>query len=188
MDDVYIYLVRHGQTDWNVDHRMQGHIDIPLNACGRQQAQLLAKQLNHIQFHGVYSSDLCRASETAQLATQQEPILLSGFREQHLGVYEGKDSLTFSRLNLTLEQLLKTGMEPLELATQRFMQTLIDLIANLNQTVSYKPKTILVVSHGMIIKSFCKSIGLTLTKINNCEIIKLMWSSTRKNPAFKLLT
>ena len=54
------YLVRHGETDWNKTGRTQGHVDVPLNATGRRQAQLLAKGLDGTEFAGIYSSDLAR--------------------------------------------------------------------------------------------------------------------------------
>ena len=54
------YLVRHGETDWNKTGRTQGHVDVPLNATGRRQAELLAKGLDGIEFAGIYSSDLAR--------------------------------------------------------------------------------------------------------------------------------
>ena len=56
------YLVRHGETDWNKTGRTQGHVDVPLNATGRRQAELLAKGLDGIEFAGIYSSDLAAPS------------------------------------------------------------------------------------------------------------------------------
>ncbi len=73
-----IYIVRHGQTDWNVQKKMQGRSDIPLNAHGEQQAQQtgLGLKAQGIQFDRVYSSPLCRAFKTAQL--------ISGFKEEQI--------------------------------------------------------------------------------------------------------
>ena len=61
-----IIAVRHGETAWNVDTRIQGQLDVPLNARGRWQAQRAAQALAQEEFAAIYSSDLARALETAQ--------------------------------------------------------------------------------------------------------------------------
>jgi broad specificity phosphatase PhoE len=62
-----IHLVRHGETEWNRELRWQGHSDPPLNERGRDQARSLAAALARRPFTAVYSSDLRRASETAEI-------------------------------------------------------------------------------------------------------------------------
>ncbi|MBV9947858.1 MAG: histidine phosphatase family protein, partial [Myxococcales bacterium] len=56
-----LYLVRHGETDWNAALRWQGHTDVPLNANGRAQARLLAAWAREVGLAGIVASDLCRA-------------------------------------------------------------------------------------------------------------------------------
>jgi probable phosphoglycerate mutase len=89
-----VYLIRHGQTDWNATGRWQGHADVPLNVCGLQQARLLAQRLKDEEHHFdvIYSSDLARAYQTAwevgavlKVAVQ----LLPALREIDLGVWSG---------------------------------------------------------------------------------------------------
>lgn len=85
-------IVRHGETDWNVERRIQGHTDIPLNATGRAQALAMAFNAAHHRFQAVYSSDLCRASETARALAEREGhavATLPGLRERHYGVFQG---------------------------------------------------------------------------------------------------
>ena len=89
-----ICFVRHGETDWNVEKRMQGHIDIPLNANGVIQAERLGKaflQSGH-RFDRIYSSDLERAFHTAKaIASPQslEIMVHPDLRERHVGKLQG---------------------------------------------------------------------------------------------------
>lgn len=88
----HIYIVRHGQTDWNVQGKLQGQLDIPLNACGQEQAQLTATTFSEIVCDAIYSSDLLRAKETAQAIANQKQLQLNidkGLRERHFGQYQG---------------------------------------------------------------------------------------------------
>lgn len=91
-------LIRHGETDWNVARRIQGQIDVDLNATGEAQARALRPGLAGQDFTAVYSSDLRRAWRTAELATaglglDLPPILpLPALRERHFGVFQGLTS------------------------------------------------------------------------------------------------
>lgn len=87
-----IVLIRHGETDWNAQRRLQGHIDIGLNAAGERQADALAAALAGQRFDAIYASDLSRASQTAAslagphgLPVHCEP----GLRERCYGIFEG---------------------------------------------------------------------------------------------------
>ena len=62
-----IFLVRHGQTDWNIEHKTQGQLDIPLNNEGRREAQMCAERLKSLQINQMIASDLSRAAETAKI-------------------------------------------------------------------------------------------------------------------------
>ncbi|MFN3749744.1 MAG: histidine phosphatase family protein [Thiobacillus sp.] len=87
-----ICLIRHGETDWNVERRIQGHLDIPLNDTGRAQALAMAFNAAHQRFHAIYSSDLARAMETAQSLAQREDHVvrpLPQLRERHYGIFQG---------------------------------------------------------------------------------------------------
>jgi broad specificity phosphatase PhoE len=65
-----IYLARHGQTDWNVERRMMGQTDIPLNEFGRTQAQTLGKKISGLKIDHIFSSDLLRTKETAEIVNK----------------------------------------------------------------------------------------------------------------------
>ena len=89
-----LWLVRHGETDWNATGRAQGHEDIPLNANGVQQAKRLAARLAGQHFDAVIASDLSRALQTARavassLAGAPAVQIDPRWREQHLGAIQG---------------------------------------------------------------------------------------------------
>src|SRR3569623_730652 len=87
-----ICLIRHGETGWNVEKRIQGHTDIPLNETGRAQALAMAFNAAHHRFGAIYSSDLSRALETARVLAQREGLevkCLPQLRERHFGLFQG---------------------------------------------------------------------------------------------------
>lgn len=89
---IELILIRHGETDWNVEKRLQGHHDITLNAEGERQALALAHRLQDEPIDAIYSSDLQRAYLTAQaIATQRGMPIQSerGLRERCFGAFEG---------------------------------------------------------------------------------------------------
>ena len=103
-----IIAIRHGETAWNVDTRIQGHLDIPLSANGRWQAERLAGALRDEAITAIYASDLTRAWETAQYVGQVHGLQLNkevGLRERDFGDFEGK---TFAEIEVLLpEQSLR---------------------------------------------------------------------------------
>jgi 2,3-bisphosphoglycerate-dependent phosphoglycerate mutase len=87
-----VVAVRHGETAWNVQTRIQGQIDIDLNARGQQQALRLARALAHERFDAVYASDLRRAADTARPFAEQAGLPLHtdvSLRERGFGEFEG---------------------------------------------------------------------------------------------------
>lgn len=90
-----VFLARHGETDWNVALRWQGHTDVPLNATGRAQARTLAERLRGEALVGAVASDLSRASETARVVAETLGVPLvyldADLRERSFGVFEGLD-------------------------------------------------------------------------------------------------
>ncbi|HUP96115.1 MAG TPA: histidine phosphatase family protein [Burkholderiales bacterium] len=87
-----ILLVRHGETEWNQEHRMQGQHDSPLTPTGLQQARQLARRLKEVAFSVLYSSDLGRAHQTARCIadlTGHDIIADRDLRERSFGIFEG---------------------------------------------------------------------------------------------------
>ena len=95
-----VLAIRHGETDWNVDGRIQGQLDVPLNAMGRWQVHRLALALADEDIAAIYSSDLLRALETAQAVARGcgRPIVTdTGLRERGFGEFEGLSYAEISR-------------------------------------------------------------------------------------------
>ncbi len=87
-----IFIVRHGETDYNLNGRWQGHLDIPLNKMGRDQAQLVGEALRNRNIGAIYSSDLTRAYDTAQAISAATGISIEKdvrLREIHCGIFQG---------------------------------------------------------------------------------------------------
>jgi probable phosphoglycerate mutase len=86
-----IYLVRHGETDWNAEGRVQGGTDTALNATGRRQAVDLASRIKGVRLDAVYSSGLRRSRDTAELVRSQAPLTsLVGLDDRKQGKFEGR--------------------------------------------------------------------------------------------------
>ncbi|MBN1415916.1 MAG: histidine phosphatase family protein [Bacteroidales bacterium] len=88
-----VYLVRHGETHWNLEQRLQGQLDSPLTEEGIRQATAMAGKLSGIRFDAIYSSDLERARHTAQIITSRFDRITIRYdnriRERHFGSFQG---------------------------------------------------------------------------------------------------
>jgi broad specificity phosphatase PhoE len=178
------YLIRHGQTEWNVQKRWQGHYDCALNAEGQRQARRLAKymRLNH-QLDHIYSSDLCRALDTAKAigeGFQLEPQIDLRLRETHVGVFEGytgdelktlyPEELTIFRSG-KMDFIIPTGESMLQVQT-RAHEAFFDIMANTEGNVAF-------VSHGgwinlLLRKLFAEIDARGGTMITNTSITTLV--------------
>jgi broad specificity phosphatase PhoE len=86
-----LYIARHGETDWNVEHRLQGWTDRPLDETGRRQAVELAESLKGMRLDAIYSSTLSRSRDTARTVagTTMTVKSLDGLRERNYGHFQG---------------------------------------------------------------------------------------------------
>ncbi len=96
MNATRICFIRHGETDWNVEKRIQGQLDVPLNEAGRRQSATMACHAAGYAFAALYSSDLARARDTAQTLAHElarrdalEVRLLPLLRERNFGLLQG---------------------------------------------------------------------------------------------------
>ena len=158
-----IYLARHGQTDWNAAHRLQGSIDTHLNAQGREQAAALAKRLAGIRFDAVYSSTLSRTRETAAIVHGRVPIdSLPGLNERRMGRFQGVVRDSDSTLAAEFDRRLNTPGDDLDGGETR-EQHFARVSAALDRIRRQHPAgTVLVVGHGGTNQMLLKALlGLT---------------------------
>jgi len=180
------WLVRHGQTDWNVQRRYQGHTDIPLNSLGREQACELAAELNGNQIAAIYSSDLSRALETAAILAQQtdaEVIPDLRLREISMGEWEGRTLFEVNQelpdgaagLAYTEAHSRAPGGESLSEVAER-VRAFANEIAE-----RHAGQIILVVMHGLSLAALrCLAVGLPLADARdlvpeNCSVVRVFW-------------
>ena len=169
-------FLRHGETDWNLQQRFQGQIDVPLNATGEQQAQRLAARLGREPADHLYSSDLLRARQTAAplAAAWSLPVApLPAFREQGFGVLEGLDVPTIQSRHADLWSLwlqhaadfALPGGESLRQFHARVYAGVLALAA------AHPQQRVAVVTHGGVLDMLWRSAhGLPLDGLRQCEI------------------
>lgn len=179
-----VILVRHGQTEWNVQLKYQGHSDINLTTQGVRQAELVAARLAKEPVDAIYSSDLGRALRTAEYiaSPHQLPVTpLNGLREYHFGEWEG---LTFKQiakqwpdLNANFFKNPDTVRVP---GGETFGEVKARAEAVVRKLVDQHPEqTIVLVSHGGTIRTIlCAALGLHLNRI---------WSIRQDNTAVNIV-
>lgn len=173
----HLYLVRHGQTLFNVQHKIQGFCDSPLTDLGIAQAKIARQYLEEhaIQFDEAYSSTSERASDTLELLTDIPYKRIKGLREWNFGSYEGEGE----HLNPPLpynDFFVQFGGESQKDVEKRMSDTLLALMQNTSG------KNILVVSHGAAIANFYRRWAHTshikqLKRIANCSFFHYEYST-----------
>lgn len=153
-------LVRHGETDWNRDGRIQGSTDIPLNDTGRQQARDAGRALREVidadAATVVASSDLLRAAETADLIAAElgadEPRRYRGLRERAYGDAEGMTAVDFRTRWGDWHTAEVPGAETWDDLRGRALETLRRVVQDARRTTSPAAPALVVVAHGALIR------------------------------------
>ena len=154
-----LIAVRHGETEWNVQLREMGHLDSPLTARGVQQTEALGHRLEVLGFDALYSSDLGRAIQTAEIigAICRKPVHLdSGLRERRMGVFQGLTREEISeRYPDQLAAYERTGFidfipegESAQDRTDRSARVLTEIASH------HTEQTVVVVTHGGFLTGF----------------------------------
>lgn len=200
-----LILVRHGETDWNQQKRFQGHMDIPLNARGIEQAYLLRARLERIAHSAelplgelydlCFTSDLSRAHHTATLlhGTHPSPLISTqSLRERHYGHFSGMtgdemeahDPDEFKTLRERIPNAPLTGGENL----QAFYTRIISYVAGLIE--QYPLQTLLLVAHGGVLDCLYRLASqepLSTTRswlLPNCAMNVIDWHSEKEDKGF----
>lgn len=157
-----IYLVRHGETDWNREMKFQGWADIALNARGREEARALAVKLKDVAFDFAFSSDLVRARETAEILLEGRGTPLATdrrLREMNFGPLEG---LPYGDARTNPESPVHRlftepdryeppeGAEPISAVSARFDDFLRSVLEPLSRRA--EAGCVLVAAHGVIVR------------------------------------
>ncbi len=159
------YFIRHGQTDWNVEHRAMGQIDIPLNQQGVEQANQAAMELASLSIQHIYTSPLKRALKTAKIINTKlkvslEPI--NGLKEASWGIMDGEIRNEKFNLEIWKSGKTPTKAESYERFRKRVLNTIDTLLSNTNNTL-------LIVSHGGIFFALLDLLGHDMWQLENAR-------------------
>jgi probable phosphoglycerate mutase len=171
-----VILIRHGETDWNVQGRFQGQIDVPLNAFGERQAARMAERLAHERVDVMYCSDLLRTRQTAAPAERELRLTAApdaALREQHFGVLEG---LSFEEVRARHPDELAGWMLhdpdytlPEGESGRRFHARVVGALNAL--AARHAGQRLAVVTHGGVLDMLYRTVhGLPLTGQRTCDI------------------
>ncbi len=167
-----LLLVRHGETDWNLEHRVQGHTDRPLNATGLEQALTLASQLAAEQLVAVYASDLARARETAAIVAHRHGLDVTvdaDLREKHFGSWEG---LTEVEIAQRFPDAVRGQWGDGE-TTAAIAARAVAAVERIRAT--HPAGTVLVVSHGGTMRAILDHLALEHGPIGNCAVFRVSY-------------
>jgi uncharacterized phosphatase len=150
-----LYLVRHGETDWNLQRRIQGSTDIPLNKTGRVQATRAGELLARREWDGIVASPLSRAFETASIIADEvglpTPTTIDALVERRYGEAEGLDEGTLARRYPTKTPV--PGRESRGEVAARVVPALIALAE------SHPDQSLIVVTHGGVIRTVLAAVA-----------------------------
>jgi broad specificity phosphatase PhoE len=194
---MHLLLIRHGETDWNNEGRIQGHTDTPLNACGIEQAERLAARLAIEKIDAIYTSPLARARVTADAIAQKHGLAAIAddrLKEKFLGELEGLTSAEFEQRNADLYHAWRASKEHIPLPGEEtplaFRQRVQDFLDEV-QARHKEVNQVAVVSHGGTLSMFLATlIGLEANHrspfwFDNASISRVDLSGSR--PRLRLL-
>jgi broad specificity phosphatase PhoE len=160
-----IYLLRHGETEWNVDGRIQGQLDVPLSDRGIRQARGWRPYFDRIELAGVYSSALSRAMDTAMLATGRPPCIIPELNERCFGELQGK---VWPRQIETVLDFSPPGGETREQLENRVREAFNQIVSSHNRSAE-----VLIVCHGGSSRVILAHAGAPPTLLGNAALALL---------------
>jgi len=186
MKETEIILIRHGETEWNSQQRMQGHSNSDLSSVGQAQIQALGQWMKNVPFDHIYSSDSLRAKQTAEAITQfsgHELKIDLRLREKNLGVFEGLTSEEARERHPEVFRLFKTAGSKYVIdegeSTQQLQDRALEIVDEIR--IKHLEERVLLVTHGGFIRVVMKHyLGLSLETptrflIRNTGVFRLVW-------------
>lgn len=157
-----ILLIRHGETLWNQQGRMQGQQDSPLTPVGMNQARQLARRMKALEFTALYSSDLGRAHQTARCIadeTGHEVIAEPGLRERSFGIFEGLTNTEIKLRHPEDHELFAKRLPDYRMSGgESAAQFRERVIVTMERIVKRHPdETIAIVSHGLVLDALYRT-------------------------------
>lgn len=187
MKETEIILIRHGETEWNSQKRMQGHSNSNLSEVGRGQIQALGELMKNVSFDHIYSSDSLRARQTAEAITQYSGHTLQfdqRIREKNLGVFEGLTSTEAKERHPEIYRLFKTAGANYVIdegeSTQQLLERALEFIEEIR--LRHPQERVVMVTHGGVVRVLMKhALGLSIDAptrfiIKNTGIFGLIWN------------
>lgn len=182
-----ILAIRHGETAWNVDTRIQGHLNIPLNDTGHWQAERLGQALADEEITAIYASDLSRAHETASYvgrATGVPVVAELGLRERGFGDFEGR---TFAEIEIALpdqsERWRKRDPAFAPSGGESLLQVQERVLATVDRLAKQHPgELIVMVAHGGVMDVLYRAatrLDLQAARtwlLGNTAVNRLLWT------------
>lgn len=181
------YIVRHGETDWNLQDKMHGHQDIPLNQNGEMQAHALHEKLKCITFDAVFSSDLIRAHRTAEIIVKHTGHSINRhveLRERTFGPFEGYTSVQLReayrkytlRQEVSIDDPYAEKWHPEIESSGEIRERVSKFLINVAK--QFPERNLLVVAHGGILHALLAKFeefvyGKSPFKVHNCAYIKV---------------
>ncbi len=177
-----LYVARHGETDWNAEHRWQGHTDVPLNERGRDQARAIAAALRDYGVTAVATSDLSRAHETARIVAAELGVAVThvdrDLRERAFGCFEGLTRAECESLHPEAWRVwLEERQAPADAETQEMLARRVTAaIARFARSMAAEAAAALVVTHGGALRAaVAAATGEMPPFVNNGAVWKLLW-------------
>ena len=187
MKETEIILIRHGETEWNSQKRMQGHSNSDLSEVGRGQIQALGELMKNVSFDHIYSSDSLRARQTAEAITQYSGHTLQfdqRIREKNLGVFEGLTSTEAKERHPEVYRLFKTAGANYVIDEGESTQQLLERALEFSEEIRLRhpQERVVMVTHGGVVRVLMKhALGLSIDAptrfiIKNTGIFGLIWN------------
>lgn len=178
----FLYLARHGETDWNVAGRWQGHTDVPLNETGRAQARALVPLLRVVGVGAAVSSDLSRARETAGIAAAGLGVAVAysdtALRERSFGLFEGLTREECAERHPEAwrawleERRAPSGAESQEQVAAR----VVAAVERVARQVANEVLSALVVTHGGALRALVAAVtGQMPPLVKNGDVWRVTW-------------